>query len=206
MALGRAADGARVVAVMRRASADGRTTRQPFAGVFHFNHRHAHGGLRLGGFLVVPVGHAVRVQQAIIGVFVVDGQQAALAVRRAKRQREVGHAVVVHAGFAAPVLRRCCWRPALKAGCLPGTPIGSPQAYSTWGIASRHMHHVIRRERQAGKAQAQRRGRGRVGGLRQLADRAASQAQRQRGAQALSRPRRSSEASRMAENAGLTRR
>ena len=185
VALGRAADGARggggdATGQRRRAH-----HAPALAGVFHFNHRHAHGGLRLGGFLVVPVGHAVRVQQAIIGVFVVDGQQAALAVRRAKRQREVGHAVVVHAG-----LQRLFFG-AVAGVLLEGRLLArhadriAPGVQHLGGIASRHMHHVIRRERQAGKAQAQRRGRGRVGGLRQLADRAASQAQRQRGAQAL---------------------
>ena len=142
-------------------------------------------------------------QQAIIRVFVVDGQQGRACCAPAKRQREVGHAVVVHAG-----LQRLFFG-AVAGVLLEGRLLArhadriAPGVQHLGGIASRHMHHVIRRERQAGKAQAQRRGRGHVGGLRQLADRAASQAQRQRGAQALSRPRRSSEASRMAENAGL---
>ena len=66
----------------------------PFATfVFDFEHGHAVGGLGFAHFLRRPGDHSVREQQALVGVFVVDDQQAALGAVLGK----VVHAVVVHA-------------------------------------------------------------------------------------------------------------
>ena len=59
----------------------------------HLDHRQAMRGYRLGRLFSAPGLHAVGVQQAIVGVFVVHDQHTAAAAI----DREIPHAVMVHA-------------------------------------------------------------------------------------------------------------
>jgi hypothetical protein len=87
---------------MRRAKARGRDLRPLRAFALQLDHRHAMGVHGLADLLRRPGLHAVRMQQAVVDVFMVQHQQA--AVRTVERKE--GHAVVVHAGLQGLFVRR----------------------------------------------------------------------------------------------------
>ena len=66
------------------------------AGLLHFYHADTVGGLGFAHLLGAPVVHATGVQQAVVGVFVVHGQQGALAACIRGQGIQV-QAIVVHA-------------------------------------------------------------------------------------------------------------
>ena len=131
----------------------------------HFDDRHAVRGLRLGHLFGAPRRRAVGVQQALIGVLVVDHQQAALALRRAFERKEM-HAVVVHAGLqrllggAVAAVGAKCRQPGRQPRRTDGV---APGVDGLGHVTGRHQYGVGARHRHAGEAEQPRRRRAHAG-------------------------------------------
>ena len=74
------------------------------------DHRHAVCGLRLGDFVRCPGLHTTDMQQAIVSVFMIDGEQPPGRVLRSQRQGEELEAIVLHASLLG-LFRGRYWHP-----------------------------------------------------------------------------------------------
>ena len=124
----------------------------------HLDHRDPVRRLRLPHLLGGPGQHAVRVEQPVVGVLVVDGEQPVGRAGLTGGQREEVHAVVVHAGLAELIVHAVA-RVRLEGGAV-GDRI-APGVEDLREIARRDHQGVRRRHRYAGEAErAARPGRG----------------------------------------------
>ena len=101
-------------------------------------------------FSAVHVQHAVRVEQTVVRVLVVDGEQAMGRAGLAGGEREEAHAVVVHARLAELVVHAVA-RVRLEGGAVRDRI--APGVEHLRDVAARDHQRVGRRHRHAGEAQ-----------------------------------------------------
>ncbi|MNR14436.1 hypothetical protein D3C85_1309110 [compost metagenome] len=138
-----------------------RVLRRPYhapalAGVFHLDHRHAVRVLRFQHLVGIPFLHAVDVQQAVVGVFVVHRQQAVLGAGGGQRQREVAHAVMVHAGLDFLLGGRVGRVLLERRQIALDADRVAPGVQHVGAVAFRHHHAVVAGERDGLEAQQRR--------------------------------------------------
>ena len=116
----------------------------------HLDHRDAVGRLRLPHLLGGPRQHAVRVEQAVVGVLVVHGEQPVGRAGRAGGERKEAHAVVMHAGLAELIVHAVA-RVGLEARAIRDWI--APGIEDRRDVTARDHQGVGRRHRHAGEAE-----------------------------------------------------
>ena len=133
--------------VPRRADHD-----PPVAVEADLDHRHAVGGLRLPDLVGRPGIHAARMQQPVVRVFVVHGQEPVDRADLPGGEREEVHAVMVHPGLARllgdAIARIRLERGPIRDRIAPGVEdLGDVAGRDDQGVGGRHRHARETQER-----------------------------------------------------------